>query len=190
MLKSKFGLTGALMLLAIALWLASAWYLWDYRQNSRGLRSLETQVADTRRVLVRLEPTGDRETLQQQLATLQQELASDAVPFPRGDVSLNVADLIVQAAARSGVDLTEAAEAPADTVTIGEGKYKAIRYRLKMLGTAAQFRGFLGQVELAANDESSAFRRLRSLGVDEMKLANTGGDRWSCNFELVVYTQL
>lgn len=190
MLKSKLSLNTILLLVVIVLFLVSGRYAWGYRQASQELDGLQGEVETQRRVLKRLQQSGDLEALRQQLAALERELTSEKLPFPQGDVSLDIADLIVQAVGRSGVGLTGLAEASRDSVTVGGSKYHAIRYQLSLQGTVSQFQDFLGWIEATTRDESRGFYLLRSLVADKLRLANKGGGVWSYNLEFIAYTQL
>lgn len=188
--KNKLGINTLLLLAAIVLWLVSIWYIWGYRQTSRQVSILQTQVADTRRTLTRMQQDYDIQGLQQQMAALGQALASKDVPFAQSAVSLNVADLIVQAAMRSGASLLGMAEVSRDGVVVGGSKYQATRYQLNLQGTLPQLQEFLRLIETSTQDKSSEFYGLRTLQEDKLKLANKGGGTWSCALDVVVYSQL
>lgn len=188
--KNKLGINTLLLLAAIVLWLVSIWYIWGYRQTSRQVSILQTQVADTRRTLTRMQQDYDIQGLQQQMAALGQALASKDVPFAQGDVSLNVADLIVQAAMRSGASLMGAAELSRDNAVVGGSKYLAIRYQLTLQGTLPQLQEFLRFIETSTQEKSSEFYGLRTLQEDKLKLANKGGGTWDYALDVVVYSQL
>lgn len=188
--KTKFGINKLLLLAVAILGLVSIWYIWGYRQAGRQVSSLQSQVADSRRTLTRLQQDYNIQSLQQQMAALEQALASKDVPFAQSDVSLNVADLIVQAAMRSGASLLGMAEVSRDGVVVGGSKYQATRYQLNLQGTLPQLQEFLRLIETSTQDKSSEFYSLRTLQEDKLKLANKGGGTWSCALDVVVYSQL
>ncbi|HZR00120.1 MAG TPA: hypothetical protein VFC93_15035 [Chloroflexota bacterium] len=162
-----------LLVLCLFFALVDALVLLNLLAAERERDGIAAQAVALERAIGRIQERGGA-------ALIGSQLRPGENPFPTELPTADLANLVVQSAQQSGVQIGSMMPQLGGQEKLAQGTYRTYKLQIRATGTAQQLQDFLTRIQQGS---------VRTWVIDNTQLRPTGGGQWEMAFDLTVYAQ-